>query len=741
MSDTSRSNDGPSGDDPRYAVVIATRNRGDKVAATLTSIFQSTDPAFEVIVVDQSTDDDTRRAVEPFLGDERLVYHHLTIAGTSHARNFGIAHTTAPYIVITDDDCIISPNWFPELTAPFEEHDRVGVVFCTVEPLPFDWSEGYTPHITFTENRLIERPREALRGIGRGLALGAGMAIRREFINEIGGFDETLGPGARFPSAEDKDVALRAIYRGWAVYENADTSVLHDGFRTMEEVRRLSARDFYGAGGTFGKYVRAGHWSMLKLIVTWLGLFGVAIPFRSVLHLERPRGFKRFFHLLRGVIDGVRTPVDSGTLTYVVPGSDDEVGDRNGRAAAPAVESRTGQLTVCVAVLTSQEANAHSGTAEMLMRHCRFLKNAGYRIEFVSPQNEDLFEMLDGLVDDVSVIKSTVGRQAFGQNFVGATKLFRRIKPDVVHFHVPSYRWGLDVVAAARVARVPTIIRTEQNPLMAPPEGPVRAVLRWTDRGVAGFVYNCVGNRRRFEELLPYRADRGHVLVNCIDPTDLDVVDDDPMTPESFREEFGFPADSRVAIFAAGFGLYDEDNRRPIYPVLDAFRRLLDDPDTRELAMTWRLLVLGTPQPVGDDRVYGVVEELGISDQVHFAGHRSDFVRVMDQCDLYLSAAHFEGSALTTFKGWALGVPILSTKVDGISDVIGEEEFERLMQDHGDIDGYAAAWYEHMKRSPDVLEVHRRAGETVLGEFTIAQMEERYAELYAQLIPASQQRA
>lgn len=385
---------------------------------------------------------------------------------------------------------------------------------------------------------------------------------------------------------------------------------------------------------------------------------------------------------------------------------------------------------VCLAVLRPDEPDDSSGTAEILKRNCELLRANGYEIELVTPPNEPLVEFLGEYLSGVSIIKSAAGKRSVGRNLIGAYKIFKKIRPKLVHFHCPNYRWGLDVVWAAGLAGVPFIIRTEQNPLMAMPELPVRVLLRFADRRVSKFVYNCIGNRRRFEDFLPYRSDRGHVIVNGIDPEDIAFLEEDETTRESLRGEFGFPPDSKVALFAAGgFGLYYDDFRRPLRPILVAFKKLIDDPATYEIAKNWRLLVLGD----GDKRAPGVVESMGLSDYVHFAGHRSDFIRILNQCDLVVSASHFEGSALTTFKAWALGVPTLATQVDGISDVIGEENFRQLMVKHRDFDAYAEAWYQFMVEEPQRIAVHKKAGETVWAEYTVDKMKQRYVDLYNSL--------
>ncbi len=300
---------------PRYAVVVATRNRGAKIVPLIESILASDVREFEVVVVDQSTADDTRKAIEPFLADRRVRYVFSELCGTSRARNLAISLTSAPIIVITDDDCLVPRNWLAAIAQPFEDHPRVGVVFCNVDPVPVA-APGYTPHIRFAENRIISTAGEAWAVSKHGLALGAGMAVRRTTIDSIGGFDELLGPGGTFPSAEDNDLSWRALMRGWRVFQNSDVTVIHDGFRTLDELRRLVSRDHYAVGGTVAKYLKSGHWQIMSFLVSWLVRFGVIDPAIDILNRRRPRGFRRPYMVVRGLLDGLRRPIDPGTLCY-----------------------------------------------------------------------------------------------------------------------------------------------------------------------------------------------------------------------------------------------------------------------------------------------------------------------------------------------------------------------------------------------------------------------------------------
>lgn len=303
---------------PRIAVVVATYKRGAKIRPLLESLAASETSSFELVVVDQSPDDATRRAVEPFLADARFRYVHSSIPGTSRARNLGFSLTSAPIIAITDDDCIAPPDWLERIAQPFAQHPRVGVVYCNVDAVPVD-RPGHTPNIRFAKSRALP-DMHAIRP-GQRMWMGAGMAVRREMLSDIGGgFDETLGPGgALFQACEDNDIAWRGLARGWWIYENAEARVLHDGFRSLEELRAHVNRDFYGMGGTVAKFVKAGHWQVGAMLFPLLLRFGVVEPANDVLHGRRPRGFRRPYMLLRGLVAGLGTPLDPDSLLYRAP--------------------------------------------------------------------------------------------------------------------------------------------------------------------------------------------------------------------------------------------------------------------------------------------------------------------------------------------------------------------------------------------------------------------------------------
>jgi hypothetical protein len=218
-------------------------------------------------------------------------------------------------VVITDDDCEPPPAWVGGMAAVFRDRPHVGLVFSNVVPPPYDHRRGYVPTYERTSDRLV-------RSIGAtcwGRGLGAGMALRRDVVLALGGFDDTIGPGARFKSGDDWDIELRLLLKGWQVYETAHLSVLHHGFRSYEEGRDHARRNWYGMGAVTAKPVRAGHVEAVGIALWQLGA-NVAMPaVGDLLHLRRPRGLGRMVAFGRGFACGLRTHVDRVELKYVAP--------------------------------------------------------------------------------------------------------------------------------------------------------------------------------------------------------------------------------------------------------------------------------------------------------------------------------------------------------------------------------------------------------------------------------------
>ena len=280
---------------PDFSLIVATFNRKKLLLRLLTAIASQTlgRHRFEVLIVDDGSDDGTERAVFQAVESKqlRLQMFRQPNLGPAAARNAGLAQASGDWVVFTDDDTIPNPDWLTNLSQAIENNPRwIGVEGRTVCPDP-------DPLGHWVEN---------LRG---RQYITANIAYRREVLEAVGGLDQSFP----HPKCEDTELAWRCLRHGtigfWPAMEISHPNrpqplghLLHSARYELSEFR-LSRK----LGRDYGKFRRFGNpWLVLVLIylvVPWfrawrfrrqlLGLKG--LKYLGV-HLLRP-GFFLYYWL------------------------------------------------------------------------------------------------------------------------------------------------------------------------------------------------------------------------------------------------------------------------------------------------------------------------------------------------------------------------------------------------------------------------------------------------------------
>ncbi len=289
------------------SVIVATRDRHDTVVKTVRSVLDNEYPNFELIVVDQSADDSTRVALEPFTKDHRFRYRQATTEGLQKARNTGAQEARYPIVVATDDDCEVPANWLLSFFSAFTMDSRVAVVFGQVVAAAHDRAKGFIPAYEFRNLVVVTRVSERHRTEGMGACFG----FRKDAWLALHGFDSALGRGSRFQSAGETDFSLRALMAGYHVCQSAEIRVLHHGFRTWSEGEVLVRGYLFGVGAIYMKQLRRGHWTVLGdlLAVGWRFLSGS----RAVETGGSRNRLLKLGAFLRGAAAGLTTPLNADT--------------------------------------------------------------------------------------------------------------------------------------------------------------------------------------------------------------------------------------------------------------------------------------------------------------------------------------------------------------------------------------------------------------------------------------------
>jgi GT2 family glycosyltransferase len=266
------------------SVLICTRDRGEMLDATLRSVLACFPAPAEVVVVDQSRDETTRKVVCSHQGG-RVPVRYLRGKGTglSRAKNQGIADCTASVITFTDDDCRVDPGWIGSLSAPLRSGKAEAATGKTLpeRPLPgaVETFSVYAP----PEGTEFARYTHPWRVGG-----GGNFAVTREALRRAGEYDERFGPGAKFQSAEDMDMVHRLLRSGTRIVYVPSAVVWHRSWRSPGESRLLSQAYGVGAGAYFTKHLFAG-----DLLSGWRFLQRFSIRslhlLRAILRRDRAR--------------------------------------------------------------------------------------------------------------------------------------------------------------------------------------------------------------------------------------------------------------------------------------------------------------------------------------------------------------------------------------------------------------------------------------------------------------------
>ncbi len=146
---------------PKISVVIPAWNAGPYLERCLDSIRQQTFTAFEVIIVDVDSTDDTAEIAQAYAEkDKRIKYYKYVFSPCGIARNFGIEKAISPYISFADADDSLEPDMLETMytTAITENADIVVCDFNMVYPdkVISSFSRLKTDTFNLTNNSLAD---------------------------------------------------------------------------------------------------------------------------------------------------------------------------------------------------------------------------------------------------------------------------------------------------------------------------------------------------------------------------------------------------------------------------------------------------------------------------------------------------------------------------------------------------------------------------------------------------------
>lgn len=252
---------------PRISVLVCTRNRPNSIGPCLRSILASPLQEMELVVIDQSTDDQTGDAVKQLQGDARLRYIRTPTKGLARARNIGIRTAQSPLILFTDDDVLAEPTWVEGILAEFDADASIDAVYGRVLPYmerEIAGKEGYhCPTLMTSEERYIVQG--LTKSTHEALGHGNNMAFRRQVFERHGLYMEWLGAGTYMTGGEDTDFTFRVLRRGAKMLYSPKPTVYHDNWMPAEKSNAQLYKYMFSASTVFSRFMFRGSYTAAQV--------------------------------------------------------------------------------------------------------------------------------------------------------------------------------------------------------------------------------------------------------------------------------------------------------------------------------------------------------------------------------------------------------------------------------------------------------------------------------------------
>jgi len=286
-------------------------------------------------------------------------------------------------------------------------------------------------------------------------------------------------------------------------------------------------------------------------------------------------------------------------------------------------------------------------------------------------------------------------------------KRLREDHVDVIHGHNPGVHHY--AALAARLASVPVCVNTRHSVTTSKGLPYQERYFRWVERFTSQVVFVCDFVRRGLEHKLGYPTEKCSVILNGIPLAPFLA---HPASPGARRPRIRFGTIGRL-VPAKGHSI-----------LLEAFAQV------RQLAPEAELSIYG----YGDlqENLSAQITSLGLQGCARLEGRTANSAETLQDLDVFVFSSVNEGLPLVILEAMAAGLPIVSTDVGGIPEVLPNES--AWLCAPGDVDGLARAML-HAVNWADLRERGEIARHLAANSYGLEQMAVSYHQLYQRLLP------
>lgn len=220
---------------PLVSIIILTWNALKYTKKCVASIEQNTDYPHEIIFVDNASTDGTVKYLNQLAAKHsnyKLIINSEN-KGFAEGNNQGVAEASGEYIMLLNNDVLVSKGWLDSLVHSLERDEHIGAVGPlsnsisgrqALKEVPYKDNAGF-----FKFAELMGQKNEGRLTPRRRLA-GFAVLVKKSVYDKLGGFDTTFGVG----NFEDDDLSLRIREKGYALMVDESVLFHHYGSQTFK---------------------------------------------------------------------------------------------------------------------------------------------------------------------------------------------------------------------------------------------------------------------------------------------------------------------------------------------------------------------------------------------------------------------------------------------------------------------------------------------------------------------------
>jgi len=212
------------------SIVILGFNEVEYTKLCIDSILKYTNRSFELVLVDNGSSDGTGEYFDSIPGAK--VIKNKENLGFAKGCNQGIEASSGEYMLLLNNDVIVTEGWLDNLISCMESDQKIGLVgpmsnfVAGPQQIEVPYGESIEQMLEFAKQFNRRDPSKYER---TNVLIGFCLLIRRSVIEKIGLFDEDFGLG----NFEDNDYCRRASAAGFDLVRAGDTFIHHFGNRTF----------------------------------------------------------------------------------------------------------------------------------------------------------------------------------------------------------------------------------------------------------------------------------------------------------------------------------------------------------------------------------------------------------------------------------------------------------------------------------------------------------------------------